>query len=196
MSAKMPDVARGAQVPTSHAAELALVRLEERRAELAAHSPAGLALGAAILAAMGKTANGSTPSIRCDQQVRYRLMQLDGSKGLPVEDLAAIAVENDLGRKVVLAGVRVLLGALGYTLTEVEATPVVAHEAVADIATHAGDVLAEASRALGDGRIDHVEAVRLDREAETLQSKLSIFRAAIKNEVAPRVDAHLKDRAC
>lgn len=172
------------QVPMTGAAELVLVRLEERRQELASHSPAGMSLAAAVLAAMGRTANGHTPDIRCDRQVRYRLLQFDGSKPLPVEDLAAIALEGDLGHTVAVAGLRVLAEACGFALTPIDAREADVLDAGADLIEAASVTGAALIRDARDGRIDEPEAHR------ARLARVEKAAADIRAAIAPGIEAH------
>lgn len=111
------------QVPLSGQQELTAGRIslrrngdgDERDCELFQHNPAIKAVAAASLVAMASTANGHTPSLRLDQTKRYRLFQLDGSKALPHEERVGIALENELGADVHIAGERPVFAALAVT---------------------------------------------------------------------------------
>lgn len=108
----------GAQVRlTSPAASLIRSRIVERRAELEDHDRDAVTLAAEVLAAMHAAAWGRMSDLRDSRTARYRESQLAGEHGLPLEDVAALAVEG--GADVVLAGVEVLLAAIGYRVERI-----------------------------------------------------------------------------
>jgi hypothetical protein len=111
-------------------------------------------------------------------------MQLMGQKALPLEDLAAMALEDPIGAEVVRAGLRVLLAALGDQVTSAPSAENIA-EAAADVAEQAGTVAAKVHRALAnDGVVDPVEArdvlpgIQLAR-ASMAKLEASVVKAAL-----------------
>lgn len=156
------------QGPVSGSAALIVGRIRERRQELADHNPEAVQLAGVVIAALHEAAYRHVPEIRCDQQVRHRLKQLMGERALPLEDLVAIGEENEAGRAVAVAGLRMLLGAWGYTLTAVEPGARIGQTA-AEVFEGAGRLGAGMTIALeGDGRVDAAEAERLAPIAEEL----------------------------
>lgn len=167
-----------AQGRTYAASEPVAVRIEERREELAQHNPGAVRLAGAVLAAMRDRANGHTPDIRVDRQIRHRQLQFDGSKALPVEDLAAIAMENDLGRDVIIAGLSVLAEAIGQTLTPIGASAVPLRAAASRVLAQMGATTARAAAALEDNEITEHEAAQIDRDMEEVEARVALWKAA------------------
>ena len=170
------------EVPMSGAAELVLSQLRSRREELDAHNPEALRLAAAGLAAMHDAAYRHGPEIRADRQVRYRIMQLMGEKGLPFEDVAAIALEGgSIGAEVVRAGLRVILAALGDQVTSAVPPAAEIVDTAAGAMERSGALGAKLSRAMAnDGEIDAAEATdalptarRLKADAVALEATLT-----------------------
>ncbi len=181
MTLKATPGATPLEVPLSGHAELLLSRLRERRQELVAHNPGAVELAAAILAAMHTAANGRTPELRGDRQVRYRVMQLMGERALPLEDLACVALEGEAGRAVAVAGLRVLVGALGYRLVANGDLPGPRPaEAAAALHEARGPVDAGITRALADdGHVDAVEAAELVPAVARLARRVDQLVAAV-----------------
>lgn len=166
------------QVPLTGESAAARARLKDARADLHDYNGAALDLAAEVLAAMHLVAKGRVPDLRCDRLPRYRDGQFLGQYGMPVEDLAAIALESELGREVVLAGARVLLAAIGHQVTPIAAPATSVHEALALLSERATAVVATGVRAVADGEIDaHEDAALADLQAD-LQQAAEILTAA------------------
>jgi hypothetical protein len=145
MSGSMSDAPAPAPVPSLNARELVRAHVEDRRKGLHQHRPEAVRIAADVLSAMGARANGGTPSLRADRDVRHRLYQFSGEKGLPIEDLVAIGLENDLGIEVLLTGLRVLAHEFGHVITSADAQPV---EALEELSAASEDLVARARRVL------------------------------------------------
>lgn len=169
--------------------ELHAVRLAEDFEDLAIHNPEAIRLAALVIKAMQDRANGHTPDIRVDRQIRHRQLQLSGEKRLPLVDVVAIALENDLGREVALDGLRVLVGALGYSLAPLDARPADVLDASADLMVESAAASAALVRDARDGQIDQPEAHRANL------AKVESTLADIKAAITPRIEAHRRSRA-
>jgi len=143
MNERFADAPASAPVPSLNARELVRAHVEDRRKGLHQHRPEAIRIAADVLSAMGARANGGTPSLRADRDVRHRLYQFSGEKGLPIEDLVAIGLENDLGLEVLLTGLRVLAHEFGHVITSADAQPA---EALAELSAATADLEARARR--------------------------------------------------
>jgi hypothetical protein len=187
MGANLSAERNPVKVPLAWDEELTAGRIKDRRPELAEHVPSGepgVTLAARVIHAMKTKANGHTPDLRLDRQKRYRGFQFDGSKALPIEDVTAIAFESDLGREVVLDGLRVLAEALGYGLTPLQVTTADVLDAGTDLMDEAVAAGAALLRDAKDGTIDEPEAHR------ARIAKVEGTLAEIKASITPRVLAH------
>ncbi len=180
-------VGETAEEPTSGAAALVLGRLQERRDELAHHSPRALRVAAEILAAAHELAYGHVPEIRCDRQVRYREAQLCGERAMPIEDLVAVSLESQRGLETTLAGLVIWLRELGYTIRALDGPPADIVTAAARAARAAGDAQAAITEALAnDGDVDGEEAERIAPHI----SHAAAVMAEVHDEVQKRIAAH------
>jgi hypothetical protein len=187
MDQKMPPTAGPSLVPMSGGAELVAGRIGDRRKDLAAHTGEewpgggrrGIDLAALALRTMAVLANGHTPQIRCDKQVRVRLLQFDGTLGTTIEDVTAIGEEGVLGRDVAVQGLTTILDVWGYDVARRDAAPVGLPQALATTARSAGNVVAFATEAASDGRIDHDEMAILKAQLKEHEDACVRLRVSI-----------------
>jgi hypothetical protein len=113
---------RAAAPSVAWSVEQRRLAVEERRLALAAHNPEAIALAGDVLARMSEAGSRKGAALRCDRGARYRRMQLAGEKALPLEDLAAIALEGPAGAAVARAGLEAIAARLGYALLPARVT--------------------------------------------------------------------------
>lgn len=178
MSVKIASPGRAHQVRLSDDDALHAVRIGQLYPDLTEHNPNAARVTGAVLKAMQDVANGDTADVRCDQTTRYRQAQLAAEKKLHLAELVGIALEGELGRHVALAGLRVLLEGLGYTVQPVAAQPVDERTAITSVVEQLGRVTSDAAVALADGRIDEAEAARLDPQMEEVKARVKLWEAA------------------
>lgn len=172
--------------PTDGACEVVALRISDRRRKLVEHNQAGIPIAAAGLVAMAQLANGSTPAIRADRQVRYRLEQLAGSEPLPLEDLTAIGEENQLGRDVAVAGLAAILNCWGFDVVPRQcgdASGALLLLAVGDVATASGELVAAVTTAEADGVVTASEAATIERKAHHLTQAAQVTARVGANRV-------------
>ena len=99
-------------MPLSPAAELIRANLATRCQGLAELEPAALDLAARVLEQLHAASWGRMADLRDSRTARYREMQLAGERGLPLEDICALALEG--GEDVVAAAVAVIAQRLGW----------------------------------------------------------------------------------
>lgn len=171
-----------AQVPMLPSAEPTLVRLQDRQQDLSQHEPSGpngLRIAATGLSRAARLANGHTANVRCHQQTRYRLMQLDGSKAFPYEEAVAMGEESALGREVAVEMFRVPLEAWGFRLVPVDVSSVQdRRRAAIGAVTAFSRTTQEVVTALEDGQIDDIEEQQIDQEMEEVTRRVEHWKAA------------------
>lgn len=181
MATNLRPRALPAPVPAgAHSAPEVLSLMRARREALALHNARALPLASSSIGVLAAKLSGHAPAVRCDRQVRFRNMQLSGEKGLPFEDLVAIALEAQLGTRAVVEMLAHFLGQLGYAVTSQDPTAEQPGESLADVASAAGDLMAEGMRDLSDGRLDDDERRRLLAKAGTLREQLDEFTASVQ----------------
>jgi hypothetical protein len=175
-------------VPLSGPAELIRAQLRERRQDLADHNAEVVDVTAVGLAALHEAAHRHVPSIRCDRQVRYRRMQLQGKRGLQFEDLVAIGLETPVGEAAAVAALRVLAGRFGYTLTPATTETVEerVHESHAQLIERTAALSANLTRALADGELQPAEATVLGPHVHRLKEVLAELDIAVQNSAGGR----------
>lgn len=171
----------------SGAAELIRAQLAERRQDLADHNGVALDTVAVALAALHDAAHRHVPEIRCDRQVRYRGLQLQGKRALPIEDLVAIGLEAPVGHAAAVAALRVIAGRFGYTLARNEsASPEALRESHACLTERYADVSAGLSRALADGSIAPAEAADLGPDIHRLKEVVAELDLEVQRHAGGR----------
>lgn len=156
--------------------DLTADRIEARSKDLNNHNREAVVLAARALEAMRSASRNSTPLIRGHQTDKYRRLQLDGTRSLPFEEFVSIAVENQLGAEVMLAGLRVLAAAIGFELVPVGDVPAIGvNEALATLTLASADLEA---------------AVTLRRPQAEIETKARTTMAAVRMFTSQRV----KDR--
>jgi hypothetical protein len=169
------------EVPMSGHSALIRDRIVVRREEAAEHSPEGVELAAIGLAAMHDAAYRNIAAIRCDRPARYRVMQFQGEKGLPFEDLALMVAEGGVGAEVVLAGLRVLARRAGFVLTPAEnALRPNLHETTAELIERTSPVAAGLARALADDVLEPHEVAALEPQVQRLKETVSAIEMSLQ----------------
>jgi hypothetical protein len=166
-----------------------------RREQLAEYNPAALDVAAEVLAAIHGAGDRHAAALRADKTDRYRRAQLWGEHGLPLEDLAAIALESPEGREVVLAGLRVFASALGCALGPAGDAGEDFPRALAACAKEFGEAIAAGVEAGADGAYDPEELDQLEREFQQATDESSRALAAIREARAGRRLAVVGGRA-
>jgi len=169
------------QAQPSASAELIREHMRTRRSALHARRPEALTLASGALDAMRAIAYGHVDEIRSARSLRVMTYELSGQKGLPLEDIAAIALESPLGRRVALAGLRYLVQAL----EEGEEVGAVASEVASTIEAHAR-LTAGHARAVADGLLDQHEAAALLPDANELEAQAAKLARAIAIRALPQ----------
>ncbi len=184
----MPDTMRppayASLLPISPAAEVFRDRIGARRTGLKEHNYTAIELAGVALRAHGSVTNGHTPDVRCDRSERLRRLQVEGTEGLPSEDIFAIALENDLGRDAVIAWAQVLLSSVGWRAVPNEASdaPGALLVATAKVARESGEFLATVAEAQADGRIDLAENEKIEAQAHRLAQDIQVAARVAANE--------------
>jgi hypothetical protein len=163
------------KVPVSSKAAPILARLKEHRAALGEHNPEALALAAEALAAAHEAAWQKVPMVACDRTARYREDQLLGGKGFPLEDLVAVGLEGEDGRRVACAA----LAQINAALVARAPAPEKPHAVIGVLARELGDVIDAYFAATADGRVDPDERALLVAEIAELETAVARMKAAV-----------------
>lgn len=168
-------------VPLSGAAALISDHLRLRRPGLWEHNRAACELAAAVLAEIHEAARGHVTALRADRSARYRDGQLTGERQLGVEDLAAVALEDEQGRASVLAGLRVLLSAFGRDVVERDQPTGSVAQHLGTMAQAAGRITAAVALVLEDGRVEPHEVAGLGAQFAALQAEVARCERALQS---------------
>lgn len=163
----------------SGAAELMRGRLAERRSELEAYNPRAIDVAANALAALHSAVYRFAAAVRCDRQARFRVLQVSGERGLPIEDLIAIGAERPEGKAGVVELLRVVAEFFGYTLEPIVNEQQRIHETVAAVSRAAGALGADFTLANADGVLDPRELLALEPTILEVESRAAELKAAI-----------------
>ncbi len=166
------------RAPERLTASAALIRsrIAYHRAELDEHRPEAVDLAAESLAAGHSAAWGRMAELRGSRTARYREAQLAGEHGLPLEDIACIALEAPDVARALLAP---LVMAVGCRMEPLVADVGGLADEAADVAESGGRLSATITRALDDGRISPEEAAAIDAELTAHELEVSDLRAAV-----------------
>lgn len=168
-----------APAPLTGHAELIRAHLAHRRQELQRYSPAALDLAAAGLAGAHDAAYMHMRALRGDRDERFRRYQLTGERGLPLEDLACIALEGELGAAVALPILREFARALGYELRPVAGEALPQAEAKAQLLLATAGLIAALDRFMADGRLDATERVQALEGLNAVKARVASLEASL-----------------
>jgi len=157
-------------VPLDDAEALIRDRLALERLRLDGIDPHALDLAARVLATLHEELCGDLVALAGDRTPRYRRGQLLGEHGMPLEDLAYLAIR----RPAVCARA---LRHLGVEETP-EPSPSLA-DAGARLAEATGALLADILHALEDGRVTLGEINRLSADLDQVEEQVRDARAAL-----------------
>lgn len=165
--------------PLSGRAAQVRLELTDRHQGLVEYDECGaIDCTAKLLAALHEELAGRVPTIAGDRTPRRRRKQLDGSNGLPLEDLLYIALSDADSGRVVLEQ---LAAALGY-----EPPVPLAGDArspaseLAEVVESFAATAAEFARAIEDGTLTGPEIERLTRHACLLANEVRHLRTALQ----------------
>lgn len=152
-----------------------------RSADYAEAYPRAATFEAQLLVALYEAINGEAVNLRGIRSVEGFRGALRGEKNFHLADLCRLATSPVReARAAVKAVAQELAAAVGYTLEPMEATATEAHGALAGIATHAGEVMADVSMALAnDGRMDEHEARAVEPKLDQLERSVARMRATV-----------------
>lgn len=167
---------KAAPLPLSPVAVAIRENLAERRHGLADLDPRALDLAAQMLAGIHEVLNGRMTELRGCGSPEYRRRQLLGRDGLPIEDLAYLALHAP---EAVVPLLRILGRAVGCTVTadEPEQAAGVATE-LAGVETAFGESIAAITEHLEDG-LTPEEACACDAYLHNLERHVKALEAAL-----------------
>lgn len=157
------------QAPSEADSALIRDRLAVERQRLDAIEPNALDLAAEVLAALHAELRGELAGLAADRTPRYRRGQLLGENGLPIEDLAYLALQRPAA----------VSRALRSLLPDDAEMAMTLGEAGAQVAVTTGEFFAALIAALEDGRITYAEADQLDRLLGDIEAQARQARAAL-----------------
>ncbi len=195
MTSNATPSANLSSVPMSGAAALIADHLRLRRPGLCEHNRAACELAAAVLAEIHEAARGHVAALRADRSARYRDGQFVGERQFGVEDMAAVALEDEQGKAAVVAGLRVLLAGLGLEVVERDASSGSVAENLGVMATAAGRMVAAVALVLEDGRVEAHEAAALRSEFATLKAGVQRLEHALNSAASVGCDPRFMRRA-
>lgn len=159
------------QVPPDELAAPVRDRLAMERQRLDAIAPDALDVSASVLAVLHEELRGELAGLAADRTPRYRRGQLLGEHGLPLEDLAYLALRRP----------RQVARALRFLVEPSEGLSSGAGVAAAGagLAEAGGVFCSNLFRALEDGRLTLAEIAQLERDLDRLENLVRDARAAL-----------------
>ena len=154
-------------------------RLGDRRQDLREESPDSIVWSSVVTGLLHEHLMGHAATLAGDRTPRYRRLQLDGTKSLPIEDLVYMAIEAP--DKVVPA-LEALLLICGRTSVPLSCSGASVCEANSGVLRSFGEFEATLSEALEDQVIDAHEAVDLLARISAFQNRLFELTSAIVSE--------------
>lgn len=186
---KIAQAPQPATLPISGAAEVVALRIADRRKKLVEHQklvphkPQGIALAAVGLSAGYEIANGHTPNIRADRQVRYRIEQFAGGEPMPLEDLTTIGEESEFGRGVAIATFTAILAAWGMDVvpSALGDSKAALLRSMGEVAKSTGEFVEAITEAESDSTINASEAADIAKQARHLAQKAQVTARVAAN---------------